>query len=221
MKKKIFYAILICIIIAGSIVIGTIGLNVDIAYSKNVKIDVYLGKEYNHEEVKQIAKEVFERDRILLQQVEYYGDMFSITIAQKADENMDEKIELLNNKINEKYELENKKESIRVTYQPKIKLSSIITPYIIPLAISVAVILVYTLIRFRKIGIIKTLVFYILTIAASEAIYLSILAITRFPINRVVVPVGLCIYILVITIITAIQEKKLATYRETEDKKKK
>lgn len=221
MKKKIFYAILICIIIAGSIVIGTIGLNVDIAYSKNVKIDVYLGKEYNHEEVKQIAKEVFERDRILLQQVEYYGDMFSITIAQKADENMDEKIELLNNKINEKYELENKKESIRVTYQPKIKLSSIITPYIIPLAISVAVILIYTLIRFRKIGIIKTLVFYILTIAASEAIYLSILAITRFPINRVVVPVGLCIYILVITIITAIQEKKLATYRETEDKKKK
>lgn len=221
MKKKICYAILICIIIAGSIVIGTIGLNVDIAYSKNVKIDVYLGKEYNHEEVKQIAKEVFERDRILLQQVEYYGDMFSLTIAQKADENMDEKIELLNNKINEKYELENKKEDIRVTYQPKIKLSSIITPYIIPLAISVAVILVYTLIRFRKIGIIKTLVFYILTIAASEAIYLSILAITRFPINRVVVPVGLCIYILVITIITAIQEKKLATYRETEDKKKK
>lgn len=221
MKKKIFYAILICIIIAGSAVIGTIGLNVDIAYSKNVKIDVYLGKEYNHEEVKQIAKEVFERDRILLQQVEYYGDMFSLTIAQKADENMDEKIEQLNNKINEKYELENKKESIRVTYQPKIKLFSIITPYIIPLAISVAVILVYTLIRFRKIGIIKTLVFYILTIAASEAIYLSILAIIRFPINRVVVPVGLCIYILVITIITAIQEKKLATYRETEDKKRK
>lgn len=221
MKKKIFYAILICIIIAGSVVIGTIGLNVDIAYSKNVKIDVYLGKEYNHEEVKQIAKEVFERDRILLQQVEYYGDMFSLTIAQKADENMDEKIELLNNKINEKYELENKKEDIRVTYQPKIKLFSIITPYIIPLAISVAVILIYTLIRYRKIGIIKTLVFYILTIAASEAIYLSILAITRFPINRVVVPVGLCIYILVITIVTAIQEKKLAAYRETEDKKKK
>ena len=221
MKKKIFYAILICVIIAGCVVIGTMGLNADIAYSKSVKIDVYLGKEYNHEEVKQIAKETFGRDRVLIQQVEYYGDMFSLTISQKADENMDEKIELLNNKINEKYELENRKEDIQVTYQPKIKLSSIITPYIVPLAISIVVIIVYALIRFRKIGILRTFAFYILTIVVSEAVYLSLLAITRFPINRVVVPVGLCIYVLVITVVTAIQEKKLAAYRETEDKRRK
>ena len=51
MKKKIFYAILICIIIAGIAVIATIGLKVDIDYSKNIRIDVYLGKTYNQNEV--------------------------------------------------------------------------------------------------------------------------------------------------------------------------
>ena len=42
--KKVVYAILICIIIAGIVVIGTVGLKADIVYSKNVEIDVYLAK---------------------------------------------------------------------------------------------------------------------------------------------------------------------------------
>ena len=41
--KKIIYAILVCIIIAGIVVIATIGLNADLIYRKNVEIDVYIG----------------------------------------------------------------------------------------------------------------------------------------------------------------------------------
>lgn len=219
MKKKVFYAILICIIIAGGIVIGTMKLKSDIVYSKNVRIDVYLGKEYNRNEVEQIAKEVFETNRILIKQVEYYGDMFSLTISQDV-ENIDGKVETLKDKINEKYQTEMKKEDIIVTYQPRIPLSSIIIPYIAPIAISMVIILVYTIIRFRKVGILKTIVLYVLTILATEAVYLSILAICRIPINRFVTPIGLAIYVIVLTIITANQEKKLAEYYETENKKK-
>ena len=69
MKKKIFYAILICIIVAGAIVIGTMGLKADIIYSKNVRIDMYLGKEYNHNEVEQIAKEIFNTKIITLENI--------------------------------------------------------------------------------------------------------------------------------------------------------
>lgn len=219
MKKKVFYAILICIIIAGGIVIGTMKLKSDIVYSKNVRIDVYLGKEYNRNEVEQIAKEVFETNRILIRQVEYYGDMFSLTISQDV-ENIDGKVETLKDKINEKYQTEMKKEDIIVTYQPRIPLSSIIIPYAAPIAISMVIILVYTIIRFRKVGILKTIVLYVLTILATEAVYLSILAICRIPINRFVTPIGLAIYVIVLTIITANQEKKLAKYYETENKKK-
>ena len=218
MKKKIFYIILICIIIAGAIIIGTMGLNVDIIYSKNVTVDVYLGKEYNYNEIEQMSKEIFGTNRVIIQQIEYFNDMFSVTISQDI-ENIDEKVEEFTNKINETYELGEEGADVKVTYQPKIRLLSILTPYLLPLAISMIIILVYVIIRFRKIGILKTLGLYILTVLASEAVYLSILAIFRIPINRLIIPIGLAIYVIVITIITAIREKNLISYRELEAKK--
>ena len=219
MKKKILYAVLICIIIAGAVIIGTMGLRADIVYSKNVRINVYLGKEYDRDEIVKMAKEVFDTKRVLIQQVEYFGDMFTLTISQDV-ENIDEKVEQFTTKINENYELADEGADVQVTYQPKIKLSSILTHYILPLAISMIIILIYAIIRFRKIGILKTLGLYILTLLASEAVYLSILAIFRIPVNRFVAPIGLAIYVILITGVTVIQEKKLADYHTTETKKK-
>lgn len=213
MNKKIFYAILICVMIAGAIVIATMGLKTDITYSKNLRLDVYLGKEYTRADVEQIAKEVFGNARLLVQQVEYYGDMFSITVSQDV-EDIDAKVEQLTNQLNEKLGLELKKENITKVYQPHIRLSSVLKPYLLPLAISMIVILVYVMIRFRKVGMWKTLALYVLTVLASELFYLSILAICRIPINRLVTPIGLAIYVIVITVVTARQEKKLTGYQE-------
>lgn len=213
MNKKVFYAILICVIIAGAIVIATMGLKTDITYSKNLRLDIYLGNEYTKEDIEQVAKEVFGNERMLVQQIEYYGDMFSITISQEVEE-IDNKIEQLTDKLNERFSLELKKENIAKVYQPHIRLSSVLMPYLLPIAISMIVVLAYVMIRFRKIGVWKTLALYVLTAAASELLYLSILAICRIPINRLVTPIGLAIYAIVITVITARQEKKLTTYQE-------
>ena len=220
MNKKIFYAILICIIIAGIAVIATIGLKVDIDYSKNIRIDVYLGKTYNQNEVIELSKEVFGTDRVAVQQVEYYGDMYSLTLSQDI-EDLDKKIEEYNNKLNEKYQIENKKEDIKVTYQPKVKLFDVVKPYLIPLAISMSIILVYAMVRFRKIGILKTLAAYILYVLAVEGVYLSIIAIARIPIGRLIIPIGLAILVITMILITAKREKKLMEYHEEENKKKK
>jgi len=216
MKKAIIYAIMILIIIAGGIIIGVKGLEADIAYSKNIRIDVYLGKTFNNEDIKQITEEIFNNGKVLVQKVEYYEDMASITVSQENVGNVDEKVKQLNTKLNEKYELENKVEDITVTYQPKIKLSSILQPYLLPIAISSFIILAYALIRFRKIGIFKTFFLYVLSILAAEALFLSILAIARIPVNRLVMPIGLLIYIIVITVITVIQEKKYQKQKEIE-----
>ena len=156
---------------------------------------------------------MFGNERILVQQIEYYGDMFSITISQEVEE-IDNKIEQLTNKLNEKFDLKLEKENITKVYQPHIRLSSVLMPYLLPIAISMIVVLAYVMIRFRKIGVWKTLALYVLTAAASELLYLSILAICRIPINRLVTPIGLAIYAIVITVITARQEKKLTTYQE-------
>ncbi len=219
MKNKIIYAITVCIIIIGAIIIATMGLKADVKYSKNVRIDVYLGKNFENKDIKELAQEVFGKDRTLVQKVEYYGDMASITIKQENSENMDEKLEQLKNKINEKYELEIETKDMNVTHQPKIKLSSILKPYIIPLSISSIIIIAYVMIRFRKLGILKTISIYALYILASQAVFLGILAIARVPIGRIIMPSSLLIYVVTITIVTAVQEKKYYTIQETNKKK--
>ena len=220
MKKKIFYAILICIIIAGVIVIATMGLRTDITYSKNVSLHMNLENEYSKAEVEEVAKEVFAGERMLVQQVDYYKNIFYVTVSQDV-ENLDGKVEELVNKLNEKFELQLKKENIVKVYQPKIKLSSVLTPYLVPMAISMIIVLAYVMIRFRKIGIWKTLGLYVLIAIVSELLYLSILAICRIPINRLVTPIGLAIYVIVVTTVTAKQEKKLNSYQEENKNRKK
>lgn len=219
--KKIIYGILACMIIAGTIITFTIGLNVDIIYSKNVEIDVYIGKAVEIEEIKQLAKEVFPDEKIIVQEIEMFKDMVSITMEDKTDEELKEPVEQLNSKINEKYGTENTVEdSITIVHKPKVKLSSILKPYLVPVGISAIIILIFVGIRYKKLGTTKTIMSYVLYTGIVELTYLSILAIIRFPINRLVVPIGLVLYITTITSLSFIKEKKLSNTIQSENNKK-
>ena len=208
--KKIIYIGLIGIIIAGIAIICTIGLKADIEYSKNVQIEIYVEKQVPLSEIKEIAKEVFPDEKLDVQEVEYFSNMFAITLPEKSDEDLKEKIEQLNTKINEKYELENKTEDIEIFHNPKVRLSSLLKPYIIPMSISFAVIIVYIFIislymkkKYNKDiskSFIKKSIKAILGVFILEGLYLSILAITRFKINRYVIPIGLVLFIISIII---------------------
>ena len=217
--KKLIYAILICIIIAGIVVIATVGLKADIVYSKNVKIEIFLGKTFEMKDMKNIIEEVFPNERKLVQEIELFEDSVSITLADnRAEEELNTKVEELNKKINEKYDLDNKTEDITITHNPKVKLSSIIIPYISGLSISLIIILIYVSIRYKKLGVLNILLTYILSILGAEMLLLSIIAITRFPINRTVIPLGLLLLVVIITILGLLNEKKLSKVNEAENK---
>lgn len=217
--KKLIYAILICIIIAGIVVIATVGLKADIVYSKNVKIEIFLGKTFVMKDMKNIIEEVFPNERKLVQDIELFEDSVSITLADnRTEEELNTKVEELNTKINEKYDLDNKTEDITITHNPKVKLSSIIIPYISGLAISLIIILIYVSIRYKKLGVLNILLTYILSILGAEMLLLSIIAITRFPINRTVIPLGLLLLVVIITILGLLNEKKLSKVNEAESK---
>lgn len=219
--KKLIYAVLICIIIAGAIITCTIGLKADIIYSKNTQIDIYIGKAFEIKDIKEIVKEIFPDENMMVQKIELFNDMVSITLPDKSEDELKEKVEQLNTKINEKYGIENKAEELNVTHNPKVKLSSIIKPYIIPTAISIIIILVFVAIRYRKLGVLKILASYIISVGAIEAAYLGIIAITRFPINRLVIPIGLLLYVIVLTVLGFYHEKKMENnITSGKDKKK-
>lgn len=101
--KKIAQIILICLVLAGIIVIATLGFNVGVRYGENTQININIGKEFDSKDIKNIAKEVFGNQSVIVEYVEIYKDVVQITVKDATDEQIAE----LNNKINEKYELSN------------------------------------------------------------------------------------------------------------------
>ena len=56
MSKKIIYILLALIIVAGAIMTCVKGFSVDTMYTDNIRLYVYIQKEFENNDVKQIAK---------------------------------------------------------------------------------------------------------------------------------------------------------------------
>lgn len=220
MKKKNLIGILLgIIIIIGIILTATMGLNLDLMYSNHKSIDVNLQKQFENEDVYKIAKEVFENQKVKVQKVELYEDMVSIIVKDATDE----QLENLNTELNEKYELENKKDDMVITNVPSVEISDLVKPYILPVSISFVVIIVYLVIYMainnrvnRKLSILKETSKAILTIIGIELLYLSVFAITRLEINYTTLPIGVIIYAFTTILILMNLEKQY----KIEEKKK-
>ena len=146
--KKVIQILLICLIIAGTIVTATVGFNVGLKYSEHDEISINVGSKFNVADIKATAKEVFGNSNVLVQQVELYKDMVQITVKEATEE----QITTLNDKINEKYKIENQLTDIKVVHTPNVRLRNIIKPYILPISIVSIITIVFAMIVFRKLG---------------------------------------------------------------------
>ena len=99
--KKVIQILLICLIIAGTIVTATVGFNVGLKYSEHDEISINVGSKFNVADIKATAKEVFGNSNVLVRQEELYKDMVQITVKEATEE----QITTLNDKINEKYKM--------------------------------------------------------------------------------------------------------------------
>lgn len=193
--KKIAQIILICLVLAGIIVIATLGFNVGVRYGENTQININIGKEFDSKDIRNIAKEVFGNQSVIVEHVEIYKDVVQITVKDATDEQIAE----LNNKINEKYELSNdlsNPDDVLVARNANTRLRDLVMPYILPISISAAIIVIYEVIRFRKLGVWKVLYEAILAIIAPQAVLFSIYAIARIPVNRLTAAISIALYIL-------------------------
>ena len=140
MKKKIIISLaLVAIIILGIIFTTIIMLNSNLLYKEHKQIDISLGKEFEKSDIEGIVKEVTGSNEVVIQKLEVYEDMVSISVKEISDE----QLENLNTKINEKYEIENAKEDLKVIDIPKVTFGDYIKPYIKPLLISLLIIAIY------------------------------------------------------------------------------
>ena len=204
-KSKIICAIIVLLIIIGTIVVILKGFKVDIKNRAVQQIEVNIGKSFETQDIKQITNEVFEKNQVLIQKVEVYEDAVSII----SDEITDEQKSNLVQKINEKYSTELKAEDITVKDVPNTDIKDIVKPYIIPIVVSTGIILVYIAVRFYKIGIVKSALKYGIVLVVAQLVLFSLMAITRFPIGRFTLPLVLFVYLLSALGITNNLEKKL------------
>lgn len=205
-SKKIILLGLILLIIAGIVVVALKGFKVDMLYQQHVSMDILVGKEINLEEFNQICKDVFGSKKYVVRYVETFGDSVNISVESITDE---EKQNLID-KVNEKYGTSITVNSVDVLNNPNIRLRDLVRPYIKPLIISVVLIVVYLVVRFRKQPWYSVLGKLLLCILLVEAVLVSIIAIFRVPLSPTVVNALACIPLIITVVYTEKLKEKLS-----------
>lgn len=205
-KTKIIFTIIAIIILIGIAITCTIGLNFDLRYRDSKRMELYLEQDFNISDIKQMTDEVMPGKKVIIQKVEVYEDTVSIT----AEDITDEEKQSLIDKVNEKYGTTLVAESTEIETIPNTRGRDIVKPYVVPFGIATLIILVYMAIRYRKLGVIKTLLKTIVIAIVAEMVLLSIMAITRIPIGIITIPLVITVYLLTLIGLTTYFEKELA-----------
>lgn len=212
-KKNIFLAVMGIIILAGIVMFCIKGLNYNLSYGKNSSISINMGKDVNTNEIKQLTEEVV-GNKANVRTINESNSFILITVKEISDE---QKANLLS-KINEKYSLDLKGDDLKIANNAQVQLCDLIKPYIVPSIISIGLIIIYFIIRYRKYGIAKIILETLGSIVILEAFLFSIYAITRLPVNSLTMPLAVILFVIVII---ALMEKFRKEEAKAKDKNKK
>lgn len=215
-NKKIIYLIAVLIILAGIVVTCIWKTNFSLEYSEHARIDIYIGKEYHLEDLKQIVKEVFPNEKVNYQEIEFFHDSVAMNVKQVSDEQMT----TLKEKVKDKFQLEEIDHNISIVTVPHYRIRDIVKPYIVPMIITTLIIFAYVGIRYLNLGIFKVIGTLLIRLVVTEALLASIIEITRIPVGMYTVPVAILVYLFV-TIFTVTEYENQSRRKKQEEKKKK
>lgn len=197
-NKKIIYIITALIIIIGIIMWYLIGFNKELQYSKRNQIQISNQTSIELNDVKDIAKEVLGNVRQTVYPVEIFGNYVLI----EADEITEEQKTQIIEKFNEKYSTEIEADDVEIINISATRVRDIVKRFITPGLITLIIILIYFIIRYRKMNkkevILKTIFVPIIT----QLVFYSIIAICRIPLGKVTTAISVGLYVINIGILT-------------------
>lgn len=199
-NKKILILGLCLLILAGLTVVLLKGFKVDLMLEQHETVNFIIGKEFDKKDVKQICDEVFDGKKVVLRNLELFNDAVNINVSSITDEEK----ENLVTKMNEKFGTTITSEDLVVQTVYNVRIRDWLRPYIKPICISMLLTIIYLVIRFRKLNILKLLGKISCIIIVTIASLASIIAITRFPISPVLI--NLILVIAVIELIVYINK---------------
>ena len=183
-KRLIVLVIALVIIIAGLVMIFTKGLNLGDEYGKYTMINIYMTDPSNIEDVRHGDFTVS------------YTDEFNDTASIKVKSITDEQVSSLKEKLKAKYSFEDVDNNVIAINVPGANLYDLVKVYIAPIVVALALSLIYFVIAFRKLGIVKALFTPLITVVGIVALYISIIAIFRIAITEYLIPIGILLFIL-------------------------
>ena len=217
MNNKKITIVFALIVIIGIIVILTAGFNVEMMTKEHKQVQLDLTKEFNISDIKEITKDVFNGQTVEIQKVEIYEKQVAISTEEITDE---QKTNLIT-KINEKYQTEINAYSTEVITVPRQKLMDILTPYISAFVITTILVVLYVMVKYRRISPLKAAVQVVLGVVMLELLVISLLAITRIPVGKNLVSIIFVTYAIGTVGMTSMLENKLQKMKAEEESKNK
>ena len=203
-KNIILYIVICLIVIAGLAVWKAKGFSTELHFSSRKQIQLSNNTGINIEDINEICKEALGNTEFVVQPVENFGNSVIIVARDITDEQRNKIVE----SFNKKYETELKNDKIEIESIPFIRVKDLIEPVKIPGIISLAIILVYFIVRYKNIGWKQVTLKTILAPIVAEFLLFSIIAITRLPFGRTSIACGVGLYFIVIFILTVLFEKQ-------------
>lgn len=203
-RNLILYIIICLIIIAGVAVWEAKGFRTEMQFMprKEIELTNYTGIEIS--DIESIASEVLGDTKFMVQRVETFGNAVVIVAKDITEEQRNNIV----SKFNEKYGTELKAENIEIVSIPFTRIKDVIKKFIAPGIATLILILVYFIIRFKKIGWKQVALKTILAPIVAELLLFSVISITRMPFSRLAVSLGVGLYISIIIALTVIFENK-------------
>lgn len=210
MKKNILkIGIILAVIAIGIAIILLTRFQFSLYYKQNVRIEIYLGKEFRTEEVMLQVKEILPEQELIIETAGVFKDTISITTTTITDEQVSQIID----KLNETYETELSAEAdTQVIYNSNIRGRDIFMPYLVISSIAAGItIAIITIIYGKKVGIIRTIVTSLLVTVMGQFFYFVMLSLMGIEINRMISSTAVAIFIAsMVYLISQFEKMKIA-----------
>ena len=216
-KKLIIVAICLVIIIAGTVVKLIKGMNYQLKWKKTKSIVLYLDDAQKND-LDLVVKEAFPGKDFKIQNLEE-DDEFLVTIDY-INISYNEMSSFVD-KLNEKYNMDLTVEDLEIRVNNNVLLLDVVKPYLIPILITVIVVSVYFILRYKKIGAIKIIENLIYGIVMPQWVYFAILALSRLPVGYYTLPISILIYLIsIITLIYVFEKQSInVSYENSKNNK--
>lgn len=212
--SRIVILLAIIIVVAGVVMVVIKGYNFSLDYKEHSRIEIYIGKQFETKDIKEITNQVLGNKQVSIKKVE----VFNQSVAIEVEELSEEEYKTVTEKIKEKYNIEEENFAIK-TEVKNVRGRDIIKPYIAPYISATILAIIYFVIRFRKQGVVKIILASLISLIGMQAVYFSIIAITRIPVGIMFMPVALMIYMLTLLgLIMYLKSERLENRKEDSNK---